>query len=95
MVPRSQTRFGWKSLVYDRLEQQLPQASESESPDVAAARIETTCSRDTLLRYAEEEGRQQQGELFITVGRDARSESNFEIEAAAFTNLRGAPPLGS
>ena len=58
------------------------------------------CQRETLLNYAEAEGRgqqgdstRQQGDLFSILWRDAMNESITEIEAALVT--LGAPsPLG-
>lgn len=79
--------------IYDRLEKPLPYDTDLRHLMWHKRELENyLCQRETLLNYAEAEGRgqqgdstRQQGDLFSILWRDAMNESITEIEAALVT----------
>lgn len=81
--------------IYDRLEQMPPNDPNLSQAMWQRRELENyLCQRDTLLAYAEEQGRHQQGELFSSVWREAMNAAIQDIEQALQT-LSSPSPWGA
>lgn len=79
--------------IYDRLEQRLPEDPYLKQWMWSRRELENyLCQRETLLAYAEKEGRQQGGELFASPWREAMSRAIEQVEQAL--NTLGKDPWG-
>jgi hypothetical protein len=80
--------------IYDRLPQAPPEDPNLSQTMWRRRELENyLCQKETLLAYAEAQGRTQQGELFSSVWRDAMDASIAEIEKALET-LGSPSPWG-
>jgi energy-coupling factor transporter ATP-binding protein EcfA2 len=80
--------------LYDHLSRDLPMDAHLQQLMWAKREIENyLCQPETLLAFAESEGRAQAGELFAISWRDAMQEAIREIEAA-FATLGSPSPWG-
>ncbi len=80
--------------LYDRLEQ--PPPADPNLPQLMWGQRELEnylCQQDTLLNFAEEQGRIQQGDLFSQTWRETMEEAIAEVEAA-LASLRRPSPWG-
>lgn len=78
--------------IYDRLTQELQRRAGLEEAMWARREIENyLCTRSTLLRYAEAQGRERHGELFGLSWRDAMAEAIDEVAGALATLGRPDP----
>jgi len=69
--------------IYDRLEANLPDDPRLVQRMWTRRELENyLCQPETLLRFAEDQGRRQQGELFGAVWRDAMKEAIRQVEGA-------------
>ncbi len=72
--------------IYDRLEASLPSDPRLQQRMWSRRELENyLCQRETLLRFAEEQGRRQHGTLFAGVWRTAMEEAIRQIEGALRT----------
>jgi len=80
--------------IYDRLETELPADPKLHQRMWSKREIENyLCQRETLLRYAEDLGMSQQGELFADVWRSSMEKAISKIENALTT--LGKDPWGA
>lgn len=80
--------------IYDRLPQAPPEAPNLSQTMWRRRELENyLCQKETLLAYAQAQGRAQQGELFSSAWRDAMEASIAEIEKALET-LGSPSPWG-
>jgi hypothetical protein len=72
--------------IYDRLDANLPDDSRLAQRMWTRRELENyLCQRETLLRFAEDQGRRQQGELFGAAWRTAMEEAIRQVESALRT----------
>ena len=78
--------------LFDRLDADLEEKPHLKQVMWKRREIENyICQRDTLLRWAQEEGKRQAGPLFAPAWQDAMEESIAEVEEALKTLDKGSP----